>query len=462
MRAWVNVLEPRDIITGGRGISSHFPQAIDVSVKLPDAFIPGLTGEHGANFYCIHPCVAAAVTGALYGRSVVTKEPLPELRPEGLELLLLQSAYLRELAKQLPSDQHDRAFAFERARQVTAANHSAASAQLCQTTAGTNFFPPSAFLVRPHEFVRGLWDDRTILALAIMLASGLPAAPFHVEAKPDTEERKKALRETLERVRRSTSGPTDEQMVEAIFSASRRATSCLTTEHGKALIPAVLVGAGVVMLAATGVGLAVAAPAGLAGAALITSTLAAFGPGGMIGGMATLAALAGVGSAMTAAGTAIGVTSPGHPTPNLMATALAEVMASDNPDQLRALLISLLTLVDAQEALQFPSQRSMTLYACEESEARLAVQVHQHANIDPKSPAAKATRTMMETLRKATACLRGEGGRNEPGGTASTGEKRQLAQFSSAFERAFGGDPAVLEAVAARPELLPPASPGGQ
>ncbi|MBK9698223.1 MAG: hypothetical protein IPO80_12875 [Propionibacteriaceae bacterium] len=104
----------------------------------------------------------------------------------------------------------------------------------------------------------------------------------------------------------------------------------------------------------------------------------------------------------------------------------------------------------------------MTLYACEESEARLAVQVHQHANIDPKSPAAKATRTMMETLRKATACLRGEGGRNEPGGTASTGEKRQLAQFSSAFERAFGGDPAVLEAVAARPELLPPASPGGQ
>jgi hypothetical protein len=42
----------------------------------------------------------------------------------------------------------------------------------------------------------------------------------------------------------------------------------------------VLISGGLLLLSLTGVGVAVAAPAGLAGAAVITGTLAAFGPGG--------------------------------------------------------------------------------------------------------------------------------------------------------------------------------------
>src|SRR5205823_826356 len=51
-----------------------------------------------------------------------------------------------------------------------------------------------------------------------------------------------------------------------------------------------------------GVGLVAAIPAGLAGAAAISATLAAFGPGGMVGGMVTLAALTGTGTAFLGGG----------------------------------------------------------------------------------------------------------------------------------------------------------------
>ena len=53
-------------------------------------------------------------------------------------------------------------------------------------------------------------------------------------------------------------------------------------------------------VAAGPIGLALAAPAGVFGAAAITGGLAAFGPGGMVGGLATLG-LASAGAATAAA-----------------------------------------------------------------------------------------------------------------------------------------------------------------
>jgi hypothetical protein len=66
-----------------------------------------------------------------------------------------------------------------------------------------------------------------------------------------------------------------------------------------------------------------AAPAGLAGAAAITSALAAFGPGGMVGGMALAGSLIGVGSGTVA----LSATLPTGMSADMVRTQCVRVMA---------------------------------------------------------------------------------------------------------------------------------------
>jgi len=430
LSAWVNLFEPRDPVTGGRGIGGHYPWAIDVPVTLQDWVFPVLIHQHGAAYYCSHGAVAAAITGALLGADLATlgAEPAPGVK--GLELLLLQSLHLRELAKRLPTDDLDRLARLERARQVTAASHVSAAALVHERNPATAPLPASEFLQRPDAHIRGAWDDRTVLALAIMLASGPPAPPFKIEEASDTEERRLALVSTLSLIREHRSQITDVDIVDAIFST--RPTIIDLLAPGRSWVPAALLAAGVIMLAATGVGLAVAAPAGLVGAAVITSTLAAFGPGGMVGGMATLAALAGAGSAMAAAGAALGASGVPRITPDLLATALDGAIASADPETLRSLLISLLTLVAAQERLTLPTQRDQMLLACTNAQAQQSLRVAAHESIDPKSDAAKAARDKLALLEKACRWLRGE---EKPDSV----DAREWSQISTAYSQAVNG-----------------------
>jgi len=87
------------------------------------------------------------------------------------------------------------------------------------------------------------------------------------------------------------------------FEAAEQAQKVLSVRRG-GWVKWVALGVGGAAVVATG-GLALAAaPAGLAGAAAITSALAAFGPGGMMGGLLTAGALVTVGSGGLAAGLA--------------------------------------------------------------------------------------------------------------------------------------------------------------
>jgi hypothetical protein len=444
VRAWVNVFEPRDVVTGGKGVASHYPTARDFPVLLPDGAIPHLIAEHGAEYYCTHPAVAAAITGALHGTELATTDPSSDRGVQGLELLLLQSVYLRELAKRLPTKDRERVEKFERARVVTAANHCVAAQVLHDRDPLTAALPASAFLVNPDLHIRGAWDDRTMLALAIMLAGGQPATPFDIEEEADTEERRLALVATLSLVRDRQPSLTDVDIVDAIFLARKQALDCFSRAPGLSWLPVALLGAGVLTLAATGIGLTVAAPAGLAGAALITSTLAAFGPGGMVGGMATLAALASAGSAMAAAGATLGATGISRQAPDLLARALDEAIASLDPNALRSLLVSLLTLVDAQERLSFPTQRDAVLFACTDARARVSIRAMAHEQIDPRSTAAKAAHKMLGLLSRAELWLRGAG-------SVRSTDARELAEFSTAYDEALHGHPAELNAALRRP-----------
>lgn len=404
--AWINIFDPRDPVTGGRGVSEEYAQAIDLPITLQDWMIPILTHRHGADFYCSNGAMGQAIATALLSTDLVSPDAVGSTNVRGLELPLLQSLYLRELAKRLPADA-ERIARLERARSITATEHSQAAVLLHRRSGEVAALPPSEFLQRPDAHIRDAWDDGTVLALAIMLASSPPAPPFEIEVKVGTEERRKALVATLSLIRSGTSAHTDIDIEEAVFAELKAVTEYLSP--GRSWIPVAIVGVGVVTLAATGIGMAVAAPAGLAGAALITSTLAAFGPGGMVGGMATLAALASVGSAMAAGGGAvIGAHDPARGKVDLVSVALDEALSSGDPSQMRALLISLLALTSVQERLNFPSQRGRVLRSCLSVKGALAQRAAEHESIDPKSDRAKAVRETLKILEKACRWLRGE------------------------------------------------------
>lgn len=441
--AWVNVFDPRDPVTSGRGIGDRFGCAVDVAVTLQDWMFPALIHQHGGEYYCAHAAVASAIVLALVGTDIAgVAGDVPDAA-RGLELALLQSLYLRELSKRLPADL-DRLARFERARRVIAADNSAAAAVLRIADPSTAPLQPSDFLKRPETQIRGVWADHTIIALAIMLASGTPAPPFEIEAKPDTDERRRALISTLSLVRANKSEPTDVDIVDAIFAARKSVVDYLAP--GLSWVPIALVAGGVITLAATGVGLAAVVPAGLVGAAVITSTLAAFGPGGMMGGLATLAALAGAGAGMAGvgAGAAIGANGVIKAAPNLFSQALDEAIAAFGADSLRSLLASVLTLVSVQEKLEFPTQRDHMLHACLNAKGQLTSRISEHDLIDPKSSGAKAAREKLALLEKACLWLRGEE-------RAESSDALELQRIATSYREALAGREESMKAVLAAP-----------
>jgi hypothetical protein len=84
-----------------------------------------------------------------------------------------------------------------------------------------------------------------------------------------------------------------------IGKAIQEVTKVLEDSSGVPWTKILLGVGGVGLLVAGPLGIALAAPAGLTGAAAITGALASFGPGGMVGGMALLGGLASTGAALT-------------------------------------------------------------------------------------------------------------------------------------------------------------------
>lgn len=131
------------------------------------------------------------------------------------------------------------------------------------------------------------WDEQ--LLFAIVNATGNPIAPYEIKIE---DEQSSAL------VDMWSSGygftQSDGRKVAAALEEAKEAVG--GEDWAKLLIGAL----GIALIAAGPVGLMLAAPAGLAGGAAITASLAAFGPGGMVGGMALAGGLIGAGSAVTA------------------------------------------------------------------------------------------------------------------------------------------------------------------
>jgi hypothetical protein len=195
--------------------------------------------------------------------------------------------------------------------------------------------------------VRDTWTDEALLSLAVGLEMSPPLHPFDV--KFSEQHRRLALLNTLNRVR----GEHGEVSVTEFAAAVRDGVKAGQNAIKESGFPwgTVLITGGLILLSLTGVGLAVAAPAG---AAVITGTLAAFGPGGLIGGLITIATLTGVGAAATGIGVVVGTADDPEVVERARRLAVEELSTMPIA-ALRNAVAGVLAVVDAQRRLRFES-----------------------------------------------------------------------------------------------------------
>lgn len=341
--SWVNVYGARDAVTGFRGVSAAYPQALDQRIDIG--------AEHGAASYMDSPVVASLVADALFpatpGKEIArtrSEELVLKLDPVLLPILL-RFQWLHawsswagknkepELNARLQRAIHLLASDIEEQRRSIQADWDQPLPLL------PNLRRESALTFTGLEV-----PDRVLLGQLVFLSQTRVETPFKAgDQKGDSLDA--CRRATWAAVRPGPSGRRDaEKANEAVVEAIGDAESCFARKN---YWPWVAAG-GLTLLALTGVGLVVAAPAGLAGAAAISATLAAFGPGGMVGGVATVATLTGTGSAAAASGVARGLSKDDKRDLREAGKSLALTqLLSQSPEGLRGALISMLATARA-------------------------------------------------------------------------------------------------------------------
>lgn len=409
---WLNVYDPGDIITVGRGASPFFQAALDAPVSTG--------GSHSLVGYMSHPVVTAAVGHVMFDEAA--EQSAPRVQSQGVpsrrldprwDPLLLRFAFTQQLWVTCDTGKWGFRRRIDAARRILARRtiDDIAARHAVQPVDTGEFSPlhpsraPSQqdLLIHAVGLVRGQLSDAQLVVAAVdfLLAPALP--PFDLDIAD--RHAHMALEALLERVRRSS--PTDvepsaQEVAQVVIAAVRDSKAALS-ESGFPWGP-VLITAGIGLLAATGVGLAVAAPVGLAGAAAIASTLATFGPGGMVGGIATLTALTGAATVMTSLGVAVEL-APSDPRHEQVRDAMALQLAEQSAPQLRTSVAGMLAVLQAQRRLELPSDAA----SIEELLLRTESVVHHerglHAEIAPGRPGTKEWRTKATILGKALASL---------------------------------------------------------
>jgi hypothetical protein len=280
------------------------------------------------------------------------------------------------------------------------------------------------------DHLRGKWADEELLSLSVALMMQPIVAPFDIRA--DMDQRCKALELTLDRVRRPGGNLADRTFAEQVSESLRWAQKWMS--DGKVPWGAVLIGSGLVVLAATGVGLAFVAPAGLAGAAVVTSTLAAFGPGGMVGGLLTLGTLTGTAASLTTLGLSTELDQDGSTETGQTAASAGADLAAAPPQALTVSLASMLAVAHAQAHLSLESTMS-TVRTVVENALDSAVAEHTlHSELAPDKDGTKSWLRKVELIEKA---LRGLDHLAD-----STGSEQDIVEARRAIER---GKPLAIE-----------------
>ncbi len=423
---WLNVHGLRDFVTGGRGVAGSISSAIDVAIQ---------THAHSLGAYMSHPATAAAIRSVVFpldrpasGAATANNRAVARPIHEAWFPLLLGTAFTHQLAKSLPTGEWKARLRLDAARSEVARRAvddivgkraqraelirsmqergvSWEPRQLTDHPLADNRYPTLLDLTTgAASLLRGTWDDEDLLALAVGLLMQPLVDPFDVQA--DLKQRLPALVLTLNVVRDHRGDLADQTYAHQVRDSLVWAQKQMV--ESKFPWGTVLIGTGVVVLAATGIGIMLAAPAGLAGAAVVTSTLAAFGPGGMVGGLLTLGALTGSASALGALGVSAEFEADDAETMHTAAATARIVadLAPLSPETLTVTLIGMLAVIHAQT--QLPGFRSTEPYARAVVTAALdSVRAEQsiHEEIAPGADGTKKWRRKQDLLVRALAAL---------------------------------------------------------
>ena len=412
---WVNLYDPGDFVTIGRGVGRRFPSACDIAVQTGQA--------HDVVAYLSHPAMAAVVGHHAFGvqdgirPSSIQRRLHPAWQP-----LLLSFAYSTQLSSStggkrwLFKARVDTARALLAKRTVADVHANRQrlfeekALRLDDSPVGEGRFPNEDDLLHhAADLVRNAWTDEALLSLAVGLEMSPPLYPFDV--KVSDQHRHKTLLNTLNRVRDPHGDVSDTEFAQAVRDGVKAGENAVK-ESG---FPwgTVLISGGLLLLSLTGVGLVVAAPAGLAGVAVVTGTLVAFGPGGMIGGLVTIATLTGVGAAATGIGVGVGTAEDPEVVEQARRLAVEE-LAKMPISALRNAVAGVLAVVDAQRRLRFESTGDLVEDMLNSALDIVQVECQLHEAVAPGRPGTREWTEKVELLEKALEWLRKTHLKNDP------------------------------------------------
>lgn len=316
---WVNFWNGADPVTTYRGISSVFPWMVDFR-------IPTIAGPHchDAEVYLSSRAVAAAVGLALFGslsKELVVADHGMDIRldfAETVALMALRYGYLT--SARLEGDQHDRysealrqvqATTVEQVRQRNEREGRPMPSEIARLS--VDLSDPESLAAEPRPISHLSKDDAVVPLLSITAANVI--RPFEISVPTDT--RRKAMEDLTAEMWLGGAIGAD------VIAAADEARKALASGTNWYKWVALGVGAAALIAATGGLAVLVAAP-GAFGAAAITSALAAFGPGGMIGGLLTAGTLVTAGGG----GIAFGLASPGTTAETVEAVVGAQLAAA--------------------------------------------------------------------------------------------------------------------------------------
>ncbi|WP_431503634.1 hypothetical protein [Nocardioides sp.] len=378
---WVNVWSNGDAVTGLRGIWRHFPWALDLQV--------GLGLDHRTTTYLRARPVADAIGRGLFGplsKEVATVEGTPDVALNSLEVrLALWLAYAQFLRDHLKGATQERFGAALRVVQHEVLerlieNYQNDDVRIPQQLLDLRV-PPTVpplggpgerNLPRPQPLTQ-LSKEEAVLAL-VALATANPVRPYEIDVPDDV--RRQAFHDLT--VWMGLGGGLGENLHIAMQSASK---AVYPVDQWKLWVG---IGIGAAVLVAGPIGLALAAPAGLAGGAAIIGALSAFGPGGMVGGLVTAGAIT-----TTGAGT----------------IAATLVQSSSSAEDVEVTVIQLLTsaILRAREGLEQDLGVWLAMSEIQRQTGREVARLAAYS--DEKSPGVEALRRKARAAERAMAYM---------------------------------------------------------
>jgi len=277
MGPWINIVGAGDVVTGSRGLSQIYGQALDLFINT-GRFAPA----HRASAYLDNP--SAAIALEWLDKQQVSEpngRPLPDRPlPQTVLPLVVGAQFSLRLGKAVSSAEARTRFGEARqlvlaslAKRISAAGFADITReQLCRD---------NSQWLRSKEI-----SDDDAIAYLLSALIGNPIGPYEIDVPRET--RIASLKELAQDLGRPG-------RFAAVVAAAEKTAREGQKESKLTLKRAALAVAGVAVVLAAPALVLVAAPAGLAGGAAIVAGLAALGPGGMLGGVGIVSVLAGAG-----------------------------------------------------------------------------------------------------------------------------------------------------------------------